>query len=356
MLAWHLEIPTKSMGVGNHSMDISIIFCRIGRKPLKDLAKRILYILSIFILKYVSIFILMKAVSVPWEEFFYTHFYIPCGFFCFLRKIFTWSKMARQIKSFRLLQFFFKHREQCFTTWNGARDFSPHIFRSEKIAWLKWCNVFCSALIVPEYCAELGWCSANHSAVGVPLYGGWVIGPPSISVCWNGLHAAFTWHGVFPVSPAGPYNTIPTTTSYQHQQSYYLLARIQWKIGATSNWDRQEKMNVAVLNQPKMQRKISLPQQREREWGKEWAKPESSGALPKPLEACDRSLFYPSTREIGSLCLIHSWTVSDSNSYLCRDAVKHIRIEWFVLHTQAHTHTHYLQHLHLRCIEIPAAL
>lgn len=52
MQAWHLEISTKSMGVGKHSMDISIIFCRIGRKTLKDLAKRILYILSIFILKY----------------------------------------------------------------------------------------------------------------------------------------------------------------------------------------------------------------------------------------------------------------------------------------------------------------
>lgn len=68
MQAWHLEIPTISMGVGKHSMDISIIFCRIGRKPLKDLVKRILCILSIFILKYLSIFILMKAVSVPWEE------------------------------------------------------------------------------------------------------------------------------------------------------------------------------------------------------------------------------------------------------------------------------------------------
>lgn len=52
-----------------------------------------------------------------------------------------------------------------------------------------------------------------------------------------------------------------------------------------------EKTNVTVLNQPKMQRKKSLPLQRERERksGKEWAKPESSGALPKPLEACDRS-------------------------------------------------------------------
>lgn len=82
--------------------------------------------------------------------------------------------------------------------------------------------------------------------------------------------------------------------------------------------------------------------EREREWGKECAKPESSGVLPKPLEACDRSLFNPSTREIGSMCLIHSWTVSDSNSYLSRDAVKHIGIEWFVLQTQAYTPTHYL--------------
>lgn len=35
------------------------------------------------------------------------------------------------------------------------------------------------------------------------------------------------------------------------------------------------------------------PAKREREREREWAKPESSGAWPKPLEACDRSLFYP---------------------------------------------------------------
>lgn len=34
-----------------------------------------------------------------------------------------------------------------------------------------------------------------------------------------------------------------------------------------------------------------------------WPTPGSPGALPKPLEACDRALFYPSTREIGSCVL-----------------------------------------------------
>lgn len=86
------------------------------------------------------------------------------------------------------------------------------------------------------------------------------------------------------------------------------------------------------------------PAASKKEGGKEWAKPESSGALPKPLEACDRSLFYPSTREIGSLCLIHSWTVSDSNSYLCRDAVKHIKFHWVIC--LAHTGTHPLPPTH----------
>lgn len=100
-----------------------------------------------------------------------------------------------------------------------------------------------------------------------------------------------------------------------------------------------EKTNVAVLNQPKNGKEYK-PAPAKRERGNEWATPDSSGALPKPLEACDRSLYYPSTREIGSLCLIHSWTVSDSNSYLCRGAVKYLKFEWFVLHRHTHKHTH----------------
>lgn len=43
---------------------------------------------------------------------------------------------------------------------------------------------------------------------------------------------------------------------------------------------------------------------KEKEGGKEWAAPESSGGCPKPLGAYDRSLFSPFTREIGFLCLI----------------------------------------------------
>lgn len=99
----HTEIPTIAMGVGKHSMDIRMIFCRIGRDLLKDLAKKILCILSIFILKYLPIFILMKAISVPWEErnflsisIFHVEFFV----FLFLRIILTWrKKKACQIKS-----------------------------------------------------------------------------------------------------------------------------------------------------------------------------------------------------------------------------------------------------------------
>lgn len=59
MQGWHLEIPPVTMGVGKHNMDFSMIFCRIGGKknPFKDLVKKILCILSIFILKYLPIFI-----------------------------------------------------------------------------------------------------------------------------------------------------------------------------------------------------------------------------------------------------------------------------------------------------------
>lgn len=185
-----------------------------------------------------------------------------------------------------------------------------------------------------------GRCPANHSSVWVPLCHGWVIGPSSIYACSNGLHAAFTSQDAYPVSPAGPLQRCP----YNYQPSASTVVLPPGKRWVENQSHQQlrstEKMNVAVLNQPKMQRKISLPLQRERVREREWAKPESSGALPKPLEACDRSLFYPSTREIGSMCLIHSWTVSDSNSYLYRDAVKHIRIEWFVLYIYTHRHTH----------------
>lgn len=169
-------------------------------------------------------------------------------------------------------------------------------------------------------------------AVGVPLL---QLSPSSIPACSNGLHAVCTSRDASPVSPTTPpphtpvrplFSAIPTTTSQWDLQLFYLLASDEWKPGAHQHLRSTEKVNVAVLNLPKTQEEKSPPLQRARQWGREWAKPESSGALPKPLGACDRSLIYPSTREIGSMCLFHSWTVSDSNSYLCRDAIKHVKI------------------------------
>lgn len=273
---------------------------------------------------------------------FLKHFYISCGVFCFLRIIITWSEVACQIKGSPKAEIFF------FTVSSVLLlKMVPEVF-----------SRFCELWRFPVFSWYFALPSTSPDAAQR-----WMV-PSTLACCWSVslnrrsrlplicLHLANDLHAAISSRDACPYNTIPTATSHQLLQSYYLLASVESHQQQRST----EKMNLAVLNQPKMQRKISLPLQREREreWGREWAKPESSGALPIPLEACDRSLFYPSTREIGSMCLIHSWTVSDSNSYLGRDAVKHIRIEWFVLHR--HTCTHYLQHLHFRCIKIPAAL
>lgn len=48
-----MEVPGKSMRVVKKSMDFRIMFFQNhGEKNLKDLAKGMLYILNIFILKY----------------------------------------------------------------------------------------------------------------------------------------------------------------------------------------------------------------------------------------------------------------------------------------------------------------
>lgn len=88
--------------------------------------------------------------------------------------------------------------------------------------------------------------------------------PPTISVCC-GLHAAFTSRDACPVSPAGPYNAVPH--SYQPSASTVVLPPGKHSMENQSHQHLRstEKMNVAVLNQPKMQRKISLPLQTERE-------------------------------------------------------------------------------------------
>lgn len=227
----------------------------------------------------------MKAVSVPWEErsFFSKYFYIPRGFFvfCFLRIISTWSKMAKsRAFAFSNGKYFSNTESSALLLKMVSKIFFPSVFASWEDILVK-VKVFYFPLYVPGCRAESdGVQRASHSAVGAPLCCGWVICPLSPFVKTACMQPSRRTMRVLPA----PYNATPATTSHQHRQSYYLLASHQQPRST-------EKMNVAVLNQPKMQRKVSLPRQREREWGKEWAKPESSGALPKPLEACDRSLF-----------------------------------------------------------------
>lgn len=118
----------------------------------------------------------------------------------------------------------------------------PKIFfffflRAEKISWLKWC-----IFVFPSTCPDPAQSRMMSSKA---LWKG------SASLLWLShrshprapfvktacLHAVSTSYDACPVSPAGPYNTIPTTTNHQHQ-SHYLLASVRWKVGATSSWDQ----------------------------------------------------------------------------------------------------------------------
>lgn len=91
-----------------------------------------------------------------------------------------------------------------------------------------------------------------------------------------------------PLQPPTPHLNTP-----QH-----LVTRAVGTPGTTSTQahrEQERRARASVLHQPKVQEenKACLPPQRVREGGgreKVWAKPSgSAGALPKPLEACDRS-------------------------------------------------------------------
>lgn len=86
----------------------------------------------------------------------------------------------------------------------------------------------------------------------------------------------------------------PATTSRQSPQ---LPAGAQWS-NTSNHQDVKKKNAVSESIGIKKQRKVSQPLPRGRRH--EWPTPGSPRVLPKPLEACDRALFYPSTREIGS--------------------------------------------------------
>lgn len=158
------------------------------------------------------------------KNFFYTHFYIPCGFFC------TWSKMACQIKSFRLLQFVFvfvftPRAVFYYLKWCPRFFFfPPHFFSRWEDFLVKVMQGFLLSSHRARILRRVGWFSANRSAVGVPLYCGWVIGPPSISVCWTACmqpsRHAVCFQSVLPapttLSPQQPAISINSrTTSWQ---------------------------------------------------------------------------------------------------------------------------------------------
>lgn len=104
--------------------------------------------------------------------------------------------------------------------------------------------------------AQSRMCPANHrSAYLLPLSH---LSPTSVSLWSNGLHAAFaSTPDVCLGIPSGPCDRIPTTTtSHQHQRPL-----LPPDTHAAENQSHQqprpaEKTNVAVLNQPEMQRKI----------------------------------------------------------------------------------------------------
>lgn len=254
----------------------------------------------------------MKAVSVPWQKAFFKHFYILHGFFCFLRIISTWSKMACWSKSFQIFQgqrFFFNNKSSI-----SLLEIVPKIIFPVFASWEESLfKVTWRVLLLPR------WAPVQ------PRFRMVSSKPPLLQLNHRPLPLLSSLFKTFCMQPSrhkmrtqsvllAPYNATPTTAGHHHHYShYYLLASIRRENGATSIWRPTEKMNVAVLNRQKMQEE-NKPAPTKREGGKEWVVPGSSGVLPKPLEACDRSLFYPSTREIGSLCLIHSCTVSDSNN------------------------------------------
>lgn len=270
----------------------------------------------------------------------FKHFYIPLGFFfpfSFWKYYSPEEKWLANSRVFafsngKVFFFFFETSRAGFTIWNGAQDFC--------FSFASWEDFLVKAMyfVFPSTSPDP---ARSRMVSSKALWSG------SVSLLWlshrSHPRAPFVKTACMqsPRHRMHVQSVLPAPTALSPQLPTISTSR-------TTSWpavDGKSEPPAAEINaeiechsfeSAKNAEDISLPLQRERERGKEWAKPESSGALPTPLEACDRSLFYPPAREIGSMCLIHSWTVSDSNSYLCRDAAHKSDLS----HTHIHTGRH----------------
>lgn len=233
----------------------------------------------------------MKAVSVPSEERIFKQFYIPCGFFAFFENI-CLKFYGLPNEEFHL----FEQRFFFLTTGSSAslleiihKIFFVTFLQAEKIPWWKQCKVFCFALNIPGssiwspmMSAEPLCCRSSpplwlsHQPQPVSVHKTACMQPSSRMMCVR----SWPW----------PYSITTYLPAISNRQLYYLLASTQWETRATSSWDQRRKWMSQFWISQKCRGKKPAPS--EREGGKEWVKPESSGVLPKPLEACDRSLFY----------------------------------------------------------------
>lgn len=114
MQAWHLEIPAKSMGVGKHSMDISIIFCRIGRKPPEGLSQENIVYIEYFHIEIFIYFHINESSQCALGRIFFIR--ISIFLVDFFAPEVKWLAKSRAFAFSSLFLFLFLHREQCFTT------------------------------------------------------------------------------------------------------------------------------------------------------------------------------------------------------------------------------------------------
>lgn len=218
---------------------------------------------------------------------FFKHFYIPCGFFCFLRIISTWSKMACQIKSFRIFQwqrflFFF------FKTTRAVFHYLPKIIFPVFASWEEFLVKDLKYFTLPSTCpepAQSRMVSSNPSTVGAHLCCGWVISPPSNlrllkrPACKPSRHKT----RVQSVLPA------PSTLSPQLPAISINSRTTSWQAVNDRSAPPATEINgeneCRSFESAKMQRKISLPLQRER--GRErvgeawivWSVAQTTGSL-----------------------------------------------------------------------------